>query len=159
MDNISIIKKNKMGFTGHSTIKHSYESKVIKGDEVVIDHATDLMWCQSGSDREMDRLKAQEWINILNIKAMKMKEKGNDAVYSDWRLPTLEEAASLLESSQLNEGLHVDPVFNNTQGYIWTGDNKSEGVAWGVSFDGNHGSVGWNFVYDNYYVRPVRSLK
>ncbi len=44
MSNISIRKKDKRGFFGHSTSSHSYNLKSINGDKVAIDHATGLMW-------------------------------------------------------------------------------------------------------------------
>ena len=42
-------KKFNQGFFGHSTISHDYEENIIADDNVVIDHATGLMWHQSGS--------------------------------------------------------------------------------------------------------------
>ncbi|MFQ5964333.1 MAG: caspase domain-containing protein [Candidatus Scalinduaceae bacterium] len=40
-------------FYGYSTIKHIYESKAINGNKTVIDHATGIMWHQSGSVTDM----------------------------------------------------------------------------------------------------------
>ena len=104
------------GFYGHSTINHDYNLKTIKGDKVVIDHATGLMWHQSGSDVSITWSKVKKWIEKLN--------KSGYAGYYDWRIPTLEEAVSLLESSERNAS-HIDPVFSNTTDRmynIWTGD-------------------------------------
>ena len=49
MPNISIRRKKAWGFYGHSTIQHEYETKIIDGNKVIIDHATGLMWHPSGS--------------------------------------------------------------------------------------------------------------
>ncbi len=49
MIDIYLRKTDEWGFYGHSTIIHSYEKMSIKGGNVVIDHATGLMWVQSGS--------------------------------------------------------------------------------------------------------------
>lgn len=50
MSNISIRERGDWGFCGHSTINNSYEKRSINGDSVVVNHATGLMWHQSGSD-------------------------------------------------------------------------------------------------------------
>ena len=45
---ISIREKTDWGFYGHSTIEHEFDLETNSGDKVVIDHATGLMWHQSG---------------------------------------------------------------------------------------------------------------
>jgi len=147
MPNISIREKNNWGFYGHSTINHSYGLKVINGDKVVIDHATGLMWHQNGSDKLKWNV-AKQWVRVLNSRG--------HAGYSDWRLPTVEEAASLLESSKSN-GLYIDPGFSNKQEWIWTGDEYGSEGAWGVYF--GNGLVFWVNFASEFYVRPVRSGK
>jgi hypothetical protein len=149
MPHISIRSKEDWGFYGHSTIKHDYEVKRINGDNVVIEHATELMWHQSGSYEGMYWEKAKQWVNELNSRRY--------AGYSDWRLPTAEEAASLLKSSKKNGDLYIDPVFDQKQRWIWTGDSELLGGVWIVEF--SIGRVIWFITDDDYYVRPVRSAK
>ena len=144
MPNIYIRKMDEWGFYGHSTIIHSYEKKSIKGGNVVIDHATGLMWLQSGSKEYMQWNAAKGWVRNLNT----MEYAG----YSDWRLPTIEEAASLLEPGKKN-ALHIDPVFDDEQWGIWSGDHRGTST-WSVYF--SLGNVRWR--YKNRYIRPVRSL-
>jgi len=160
--NISITKEEVWGFCGHSTIVHDYELKSIKDDKVVIDHATGLMWHQSGSDERMSWLSEKffgleysPWWNKAERWVKKLNERGY-AGHHDWRLPTLEEAASLLESSQKNSDLYIDPLFSNKQRWIWTGDKYSAGAVWAVTFD--YGGVDSYGVHSRgNYVRPVRS--
>jgi hypothetical protein len=150
MPNVSISKKEAWGFYGHSTINHDYNLKTIRGDKVVVDSATGLMWHQGGSRKNMKWKKAKKWIKKLN--------KSGYAGYHDWRLPTVEEAVSLLESSEKKVGLYIAPVFSNKQEWIWTGDKKGSEAAWGVFFNVSY--VFW--YYDINYslsVRPVRSMK
>jgi len=144
MSDIYIRKFDEWGFYGHSTIIHNYEKKSIKGGNVVIDHATGLMWLQSGSKEYMQWIAANGWVKKLNT----LKYAG----YNDWRLPTIEEAASLLEPGKTN-ALHIDPIFDKEQWGIWSGDRRG-GSVWSVYF--SLGNVRWR--YKNRYVRPVRSL-
>ena len=151
MPNVSILKKDDCGFYGHSTINHDYNLKTIGGDKVVVDNATGLMWHQSGSDAWTEWKGAKKWIRSLNYKGY--------AGYHDWRLPTVDEAVSLLESSEKNGYLYIDPVFSKKQDWIWTGD-KSEyedgsEVAWLVRF--GIGRVDRGLIYNRSFVRPVRS--
>ncbi len=157
ISNITIHKRHDYGFFGYSTIKHSYENKSINGDNVVVDHATGLMWYQSGSEKDMVWNEARQWVKDLNSRGY----AGN----SDWRLPTVEEAASLLESSKNADDLYIDTVFDVTQSSIWTGDKNDsasylDGV-WSIRFTGGYGcgSVGWCYENARNYVRPVRSMK
>ncbi|MBT6227122.1 MAG: DUF1566 domain-containing protein [Candidatus Scalindua sp.] len=149
--NVVIDKKEDWGFWGHSTIIHHYDLKSIKADKVVIDHATGLMWHQSGSEKYMNWKLANSWVEQLN-------EKGY-AGFNDWRLPTVEEAFSLLETSKKNGNLYIDHAFDIKQQWIWTGDKMSGlEAAWVVAFyDSN---VCWYAFTSRYhYVRPVRSIK
>ncbi|MFQ5686277.1 MAG: DUF1566 domain-containing protein, partial [Candidatus Scalindua sp.] len=149
MPHISIREKKEWGFYGHSTINHSYDLKTINRDKVVIDHATGLMWHQSGSSNSMNWDDAKRWVRDLN--------GWGYAGYHDWRLPTLEEAASLLEAGK-RSGLYIDSVFSNKQEWSWTGDEYDSEDAWSVSF--GLGGVYRNGVSDDDNgVRPVRSGK
>lgn len=139
--------KKEWGFYGHSIIKHDYEKKTIKSDMVVIDHATGLMWDRSGSEKYYSWYGAQKWV-------VKLNEKGH-AGYKDWRLPTLEEAACLLEPGKRG-GLYIDELFDRNQPFIWTGDRKGA-AAWLVSY--RSGSVYWFGVIHYRFIRPVRTIK
>ncbi len=156
--NVSMRNIDEYGFIGHSIINHDYNFKNIGGDMVVVDNATGLMWHQGGSDY-MKWKKAKKWIRKLN--------KRGYAGYQDWRLPTVDEAVSLLEPSKKNKEydvdlewtiLYIDPFFGGEL-MIWTGDECEDGseAAWGVSF--YHGGVSWDGLYGGNAVRPVRSME
>ena len=97
--NKSIRKFKKFGFYGHSTISHDYKVETINGEKVVIDHVTGLMWHQSGSRLHMNWAKAKQWIKDLN--------SSEYAGYNDWRLPTVEETVSLLESTKKSDNIYI----------------------------------------------------
>ena len=141
---------NKTFCNPNGDFQNDYQAKTINGDQFVIDRATGLMWHQSGSAEYLTFKDAKQWIDDLN--------KHGYARYSDWRLPSLEEGASLLESSQKNGKLYIDPVFSKKQEWIWTGDKYSfaSGGVWVVFFDGgmvDYSSIGTRSYG---YVRPVR---
>ena len=127
--------------------KNEFESMSVGREKVIIDHMTRLMWHPSGSFKMMNLKEARQWIVDLNKKCY--------AGYFDWRLPTLEEAASLLENSR-QKNLYIDRAFDRRQWCIWTGNTLSPHLAWFVVFSGR---IGWfeKNVRMN-YVRPVRSL-
>lgn len=77
--------------------KNQLVPKTLKGTRVVIDRSTGLMWQQSGSSKYLSYAQAQEYVNEMNTKRL--------AGFTDWRLPTLEEVMSLMESKELNGAL------------------------------------------------------
>ncbi len=128
--------------------QNDYELIKIDGDKVVIDHATGLMWHRSGSKMsDMTWDKVNQWVREFN-------EKGY-AGFNDWRLPTIEEAASLLESSKMNGKLYIDPVFKKGASWLWTGDYLDSDFRWIVIL--YFGTVHWNYSGRYLNVKPVRS--
>lgn len=129
-------------------VHHEYEPKTINGDNVVIDHTTGLMWQQGGSNKEMTYREAKEYIGELNAKKF--------AGFKDWRLPTLEEAMSLMEPKKIKNGLYIDAIFDKEQRWIWTSDKASASAAWCVHFYGGYcdfTGVGVHL----HYVHAIRS--
>ncbi len=117
-------------------------------EAVVIDYATGLMWQQSGSSNSMTYAEAEKYVRDLNHQRF--------AGYNDWRLPTLEEAMSLMEPKKQGD-LYLDAVFDRRQRWIWTADKQSAGVAWVVIFS-NGGCDGNDVASDYSSVRAVRVL-
>ena len=150
MPNVSIREKTKWGFIGHSTINHDYSLKAVSGDVVVVDNATGLMWHQGGSVDWLNWNYAKEWIEDLNSRGY--------AGYQDWRLPTVEEAASLLESSKKNGDLYIDPVFSKHQLWILTGDRKAGSESAWCGGLASCRVLSVKICYGT-YVRPVRSVE
>ncbi|MCP4105654.1 MAG: DUF1566 domain-containing protein [Desulfobacteraceae bacterium] len=111
-------------------------------DGTITDRVTGLVWEKAGSSNTMSLSYAQSYIQSLNQKKF--------AGYSDWRLPTLEEIASLLES-----GLFIDHLFDGKQWWCWTADKRAYSGAWGVDF--YRRIVSWDDVNRSNYVRAVRS--
>lgn len=132
-----------------SGFDNKFEQKI--SGKVVYDQASGLMWQQSGSDKYLTYDKAMAYIERLN----------NDhfAGYSDWRLPTLEEAMSLMEPPEIyfdlsRELFFIDQLFDKTQRWIWTSDIHKAASAWMVSF--YYGLCSNYYFNNNCYVRAVR---
>ncbi len=113
---------------------------------VLIDHATNLMWEKSGSDKSMNYENAKKYIEKLN--------HGQYAGYKDWCLPTLKQAITLLEQEGDSVKLYIDPGFNKQQEMIWTSDKTNASRAWVVFFSYGH-CYSNNFSYLA-FVRAVR---
>jgi len=127
-------------------ITHNYMEQTLNGNKVILDKTTGLMWQQSGSPNFMIYSDAEKDIRELNNKPF--------AGFTNWRLPTLEEAMSLMETQTKNGALYIDSKFDQTQEQIWTADKSSAGAAWVAYF--SSGNCLNNFVAFNNYVRAVR---
>jgi len=127
---------------------NDFVSDTIGNDNVVIDKASGLMWLQGGSESEMELSEAKEWVKELNSKGYAGK--------NDWRLPTLEEAMSLMKPEENENGLYISDLFDKRQSWIWTCDNvKGSSRAWAVYF--GSGRCGGSVVCGGIFVRAVRS--
>jgi serine/threonine protein kinase len=129
------------------TFKSNYEKTM--GNSVVIDHTTGLMWYNEKPPQKMDFQEATQWIDDLNNN----KYRG----YNDWRLPSLEEAASLLRKNKNNHELHMDAILSGHQKIIWTQDRFSVHSFWVVDF--TSGTVEISNEDKQYNPRPVRSME
>ncbi|PIE34653.1 hypothetical protein CSA56_07125 [candidate division KSB3 bacterium] len=128
-------------------LRHAYEPHTANDVPLVLDHATGLMWQQSGSDSQMNWAEAKTYVQQLN--------RDTAGGYADWRLPTIEELASLLEFEQKNGELYIDPVFAPSQSFCWSADSvMSSNAAWAVAF--NSGHVYYDDLNRENFVRAVR---
>jgi hypothetical protein len=148
----------------------SFENDLIdNNDGTITDRATGLMWQKSGSSSSLENREAKRYIKRLN--------KEQFAGYSDWRMPTVEELASLLERNKKN-GVHMASVFDNLQTTCWTIDKSDVPAiyysgAWIISFNRGEiskaiwysessGSGGAYYTYNKNimnYLKLVRSVK
>ncbi|GEM_PF-1231216 len=96
-----------------------------KGAKVVIDKKSHLTWEQAGSAKELSLSAAMNYIAELN--------KAKFAGYSDWRLPTLEEALTLMEPYKNQQDLHLEPIFES-RWCVWTADTDNYQQHWALNF-------------------------
>jgi len=123
-----------------------------------------LIWQKAGSSSSLANRGAVNYIRKLNEERF--------AGYSDWRIPNVDELASLIKKSKIN-GVHIDPVFENKQVRCWTIDSSEPGFrtylgAWYVDFKNGtileswYGRYGGSSSYMKSpmnYVKAVRSVE
>lgn len=134
---------------GHG-FANQFERKEIQDDKVIIDQAASLMWMTGGSVEMMSFNDAKRWIKALNQQGY--------AGYHDWRLPTLEEALSILERRKNKNGvLYINSFFSDIQKFIWTSDLvKNQSKAWFIFL--HNGSYYKSKLSSKYYVKAVRTI-
>jgi len=133
-------------------VAHRYEP--MHSGKAVMDHATGLMWQKSGSKQDVSFTSAQKYISRLNRGFLGWRRF---AGYDDWRLPTLEEAMSLMET-KATLGMHIASVFDLQQRYIFTADEHYvDGRVWQVFY--NMGFCALKSCRSYMKVRAVRSAK
>lgn len=114
-----------LSITGN--MRHEYKQMESQGVQVILDHATGLLWQQHASTEPMSWPAAFEYAASLN--------RQHYAGYEDWRVPTIEELATLMEPQKLSTKLYLSPFFGTTPLWCWSADrSNSEQKAWYVSF-------------------------
>ncbi len=101
--------------------------------QIAIDARTSLMWQRGGIDITSERT-MQQRIEALN--------KQHFAGFSDWRLPTLEEAMSLMEPVENTKGIHLHSCFSKEQPFIFVAAQRKPGGHWFVDY--KHGRAFWS---------------
>ncbi|MFZ5493490.1 MAG: DUF1566 domain-containing protein [Pseudomonadota bacterium] len=101
-------------------VANRFEVEVRGEARIVRDAATGLAWQVDGTGG-LDYATAESRLAALNAQTF--------AGYGDWRLPTAEEAASLMEPAAPN-GRHIDDVFGSGVNFIWTADRSPDGKVY-----------------------------
>lgn len=99
----------------------------------VTDERTGVVWQRAGLDIASMRAIGQQ-IEALNQVGF--------AGFHDWRLPTMEEALSLMESEKNGKGLHLNPCFSREQPFVFVAAKRKPGGYWFVDY--KQGRVFWS---------------
>lgn len=104
-----------------------FANSLAAGDDpaVIIDRRTSLMWQRDGIDigslRHIQK-------NIEEVNRQKF------AGFTDWRLPTMEEAMSLMEPEKNSKGIFLHPCFSKEQPFIFVAAKRQPGGCWFVDY-------------------------
>ena len=121
---------------------------VLTGDKILIDSTTQLMWQSEGSLKRLRYNQINQYVIDINNSYF--------GGFNDWRLPTLEEAMSIVNSKRSN-GLYISDKFSSIQNVIWTADKVSVDYSMIVRFDLGQCNYGSTQHYP-IYIRLVRSF-
>lgn len=114
-------------FDSERNTKGSFANRLVdNGDNLTVtDRATGLMWQREGLDIMSNRMLRQE------IERMNREGYGG---YSDWRIPTMAEALSLMEPEKNDRGQYLHPCFSPRQPFIFVAATRSPGGYWFVDY-------------------------
>lgn len=131
-----------------SDFANEYRQQVSNTWDVVLDLESGLMWQRGGSGYRLSPGKAREYVQRLN--------QERHAGFSDWRLPTLEELGSLLESFPQQNNLYIDSSFEPEQEACWSSDiDRHTSDGYFVSFTA--GKVVLGYGSRTAFARAVRT--
>ena len=107
------------------------------GDGTITDPKTGLMWTKDANLPED---------TMLFHHALDYIEEMNEGKYpnfgcTDWRLPTMEEALSLMETEKNSRDLYLHPCFSEHQPFIFLNEKRDPGGYWFCDF--KQGTVFW----------------
>lgn len=126
-----------------------YNAQTNKGAAVVIDKASRLMWQRSGSVSKLSYSSTKEYLKKMNTEKF--------AGFDDWRLPTSDEAISLMQPNTKMDSA-VENTFDKAQSSIWTSDTYTyktfRNAGWIIDFVKK---AGYPSSDDLCFVRAVRS--
>jgi uncharacterized protein DUF1566 len=126
-DEIAAVLKKGNFFEAELNPEGRFENSLVdSGDGLtVVDQHTGLMWQRGGLDitavRTMNR----------NIEKL---NKENFAGHNDWRMPTMEEAMSLMEPERNSKGTYLHLCFSKEEPFIFVAAKRQPGGYWFVDF-------------------------
>ena len=106
-------------------VDHDYEAEAVANGIIVHDRGTGLVWQRGGSENGLTLSETEAYVDRLNLDRY--------AGFRDWRIPTLEEAMSLMQP-EAQDGYHLSPAFRRDVAIMWSADRTEDGRGWAVYF-------------------------
>lgn len=123
--------------------------RLVPGTDTVLDEASGLEWQRGGSLYRVTWHEAHEYLTDLNVAGF--------AGAGDWRLPTVEELASILTPPPEFTGHCLSKVFDDGLRLLWSADRRAFTQAWFA--DTELGAFAWADMTCRRHVRAVRTRK
>ncbi len=132
-DVANIAKQNNFYDSRHNP-NGSFSNFLVDNNDglTVTDKATGLMWQRGGNDITSIR-RTKDYVKKTN--------QDNFAGFSDWRLPNMAEALSLMEQKENAKGVHLHPCFSKEQPFIFVAQERDPGGYWFCDF--KQGTLFW----------------
>jgi hypothetical protein len=128
-----------------------FDNHLVSGGqpELIVDKRTNLMWQRDGIDIGSIR-HMQKSIKEIN--------EQNFGGYSDWRMPTMEEALSLMEPVKNSKDIYLKLCFSKEQPFVFVNAQRKPGGYWYVDY--KQGRAFWSSgTIPGGFGRLVRSVK
>lgn len=103
------------------------------GGGVLADAATGLTWQRHGAEFPLEWTEAAEYVAALNAQGY--------GGFSDWRLPTAPELATIMRPVPAGEGYCLDPLLRPAARRVWSADRRTFVSAWLADME--LGYLGW----------------
>ncbi len=137
------------------------DSRFTTTAETVTDTKTGLMWmrcglwqlgndCSGGSATQYNWQQALEFVAVINAASL--------GGYNDWRLPNIQELASIAELRCIEPAINLTIFPNTPIGRYWSSSPHAyyRNEAWSLDFD--YGARVSIYKTNSYFVRLVRDL-
>jgi hypothetical protein len=133
-DVAEIIKKWNF-YDGDLNTGGSFENNLVSCGKkgVIVDQRTALMWQTHGLEISS--------LRTMNRMVEELNEKGF-AGFNDWRLPSIEEAMSLMDQEANFKDIHLQDCFSKEQPFIFVAAQRKPGGCWFVDY--KHGRAFWS---------------
>jgi serine/threonine-protein kinase len=103
-------------------VRYAMQDFEVVGPLVALEKNNGLYWQRRGSGFTLDWHQAKEYVSHLN--------SSNWQGRNSWRLPTLEEAVTILSPPLHGVSCSGWPLFDTTLHWLWTGDHCTAKQAW-----------------------------
>ncbi|MBF0200030.1 MAG: DUF1566 domain-containing protein [Desulfamplus sp.] len=123
---------------------------------MVRDNVTGLIWEVKTDDGSVnDKDNEYTWEDTENVFITELNTNIFGG-HSDWRMPTVQELASITNRGIYNPAIDA-AYFPNVRSYYWSGTTNANNTdsAWVIDF--NYGFAHYNYKSSSYYVRAVRA--
>lgn len=129
---------------------YQYIESVGAAGHLIRDEQFRLLWQVAGSEERLPYDEALRYVQQLSTHG--------DSTENHWRLPTVDEALSLMTREPDSNDLYIDPLFGQSQRAIWTSDCSSARGSWILDFELGYCTDSPQTTQYRFWVRAVQSL-